>query len=38
MVIFAEAEWAKTNDIWKDSKNNFPFEKGGTVWLKVVKK
>ena len=30
MVIFGEAEWVETIDIGKDSKNNFPFEKGGT--------
>ena len=29
-TIFGEAEWVETSDIGKDSKNNFPFEKGGT--------
>ena len=30
MVIFGEAQFVENSDIGKDSKNNFPFEKGGT--------
>ena len=37
MAILGEAEWVWTSDIGKDSKNNFPFEKGGTGQVSVSK-
>ena len=35
MVIFGEADWVETCDIGKDSRNNFPFEKGGMEKVSV---